>query len=344
MKIDAPMRDIPLAQAGEEALRYQRLGFDGLWTFETRNDPFLTLLPAALSTQTLSIGTNIAVAFARSPFATAMLAWDLQRASNGRLILGLGTQVRAHVQRRFSAEFEHPAARVTEYIDCVRAIWRTFAHGERPSFKGRFYNFTLINEFFNPGPIEHPEIPVWLAGVNERMCRAAGEAADGFHLHPMNSPGYIRDVVKPALATGAASRGRDAADIALHAPVFVIFGDSEAERAKMEMGVRQQVAFYASTPSYRAFLAHHGCEDVGKRLSELMRNGEVGKMPALVPDSLMEAVAISGRFQELPTALHARFGTGLVDRVSLYTAVTQDAEEATWTRFTEGVHAGPSSK
>lgn len=339
MKIDAPMRDMPLSEVGGEAARYERLGFDGVWSFETRSDPFLTLLPAALSTERMSIGTNIAVAFARTPFATAMLGWDLQKASGGRLILGLGTQVRAHVERRFSAEFEHPAARVTEYIDCMRAIWRTFQSGERPAFKGRFYNFTLINDFFNPGPIEHPDIPVWLAGVNERMCRAAGEAADGFHLHPMNSPGYIREVVRPALAAGAAARDRDAGAIALHAPVFVILGDSEEERAKAEMGVRKQVAFYASTPSYRAFLAHHGCEEVGKQLSALMRSGEMAKMPALVPDTLMEAVAISGSFAELPGALHARFGEDLVDRASLYTAVDRGADEETWARFTRAAGA-----
>jgi probable F420-dependent oxidoreductase len=334
MKIDAPLRDIPLGEVGAEAARYERLGFDGLRSFETRSDPFLSLLPAALSTRHMSVGTNIAVAFARSPFATAMLAWDLQKASHGRLILGLGTQVRAHVERRFSAAFEHPAARVTEFIDCTRAIWRTFQDAERPAFKGRFYNFTLINDFFNPGPIEHPEIPVWLAGVNERMCRAAGETADGFHLHPMNSPAYIREVVRPALAAGAALRGRDASGIQLHAPVFVVFGETEAERARMERSVRQQVGFYASTPSYRSFLAHHGFEQVGRTLSELMRAGELGKMPGVVPDALLDTVAISGRFHELPAALRARYGDGLVDRASLYTAVPADADEAAWSRFT----------
>ena len=226
MKIDAPLRDVPLGEVAAEAERYERMGFGGLWTFETRADPFLSLLPAALATKKMSIGTNIAVAFARTPYATAVAAWDLQKASGGRMILGLGTQVRAHVERRFSAEFQHPAARVTDYIDCVRAVWNTFQTGAKPQHKGRFYQFTLMNDFFNAGPCDHPDIPIWLAGVNERMCRAAGEVADGFHMHPMHSPGYLRDVIHPALKDGAALRGRDAAAIQVHAPVFVVYGDS----------------------------------------------------------------------------------------------------------------------
>lgn len=334
MKIDAPMRDIPLDEVAAEAKRYERMGFDGLWTFETRTDPFFPLLPAATGTQHISIGTNVAIAFARTPFATAMAAWDLQRLSAGRLILGLGTQVRAHVERRFSGEFEHPAARVTDYIQCVRAIWNTFQTGARPDHKGRFYQFTLINDFFNPGPIEHPNIPVWLAGVNERMCRAAGEVADGFHLHPMNSPGYIRDVIKPALAKGAEHCARNPDEIQLHAPVFVVFGDSEKERSRMELSVRQQIAFYSSTPSYRSFLAYHGFEGVAKELSGLMRAGEIDKMPGLVPDALLDAVAISGRFDELRAMIEARYAGGLAHRASLYTAVPQDADENIWTSLT----------
>lgn len=337
MKIDAPLRGIALADVAGEAARYERMGFAGLWTFETTSDPFLPLLPAAMGTRRISVGTNIAVAFARSPYATAVTAWDLQKASGGRLILGLGTQVRAHVERRFAAPFEHPAARVTEFIDCMRAVWTTFQSGARPQFKGRFYQFTLINDFFNAGPCEHPHIPVYLAGVNERMCRAAGEVADGFHLHPMHSPGYLREVIHPALADGARRRKRSAADIVVHAPVFVVFGDDERERARMERSVRQQVAFYASTPSYRSFLAYHGFEEVGRKLSAAMRAGELDAMPAMVPDALLEEVAISARFAELGAALRARYAGGLAQRASLYTPVPADADEGVWKALTAGV-------
>lgn len=336
MKIDAPLRDVPLDEVADEAARYERMGFDGLWTFETRSDPFLALLPAALGTSRMSIGTNIAVAFARSPYATAVAAWDLQKVSAGRMILGLGTQVRPHVERRFSMVFEHPAARVTEFIDCIRAVWNTFQTGARPGFKGRFYQFTLMNDFFNAGPCEHPEIPVYLAGVNERMCRAAGEVADGFHLHPMHSQGYLRDVVHPALAAGAALRDRDPTRIRIHAPVFVVYGESEAERSRMEQSVRSQVAFYGSTPSYRSFLAYHGFEDVGRQLSAAMRAGELDRMPSMVPDALLEQVAISGTFAEIGEALRERYAGGLAHRASLYVAVPRDADERAWGELTRG--------
>ena len=197
MKIDVGLRGADLRTLGSEAAAYERLGVDGLWSYETAHDPFLPLFAAALATERPSLGTAIAVAFARTPFAMAQTAWDLQRVSGGRLLLGLGTQVRAHVERRFSAAFEHPAARIVDYIRCLRAIWDTFQNGARPAYEGRFYRFTLISDFFNPGPIEHPEIPISLAGVGERMARAAGEVADGFHVHPLHSPGYVRDVVRP---------------------------------------------------------------------------------------------------------------------------------------------------
>jgi probable F420-dependent oxidoreductase len=200
----------------------ERLGFDGVWTFEAAHDSFLPLALAAMATTRLHLGTNIAVAFGRSPFSMAQVAWDLQQASGGRLHLGLGTQVRAHVQRRFSMPFEHPAARITDYIRCLRAIWETFQHDTRPAYEGPFYRFTLMNPFFNPGPIAHPHIPIFLAGVNPRMCRAAGEVADGFHVHPMHSVGYLRDVIYPALQEGARRSGRTVDEIMLYAPVFAI--------------------------------------------------------------------------------------------------------------------------
>ena len=249
MYFDAPMRDgVRLSEAGAEAARAERLGFDAIWSFEIDHDPFFPLLQAALATERLGIGTNIAVAFARTPFSMAISAWDLQSVSGGRLLLGLGTQVRPHVERRFSAEFEHPAARIADYIDCLRAIWNTFQTGARPRYEGRFYRFTLINDFFNPGPIDNPDIPIYLAGVNPRMAAAAGEAADGFNVHPMHSPDYLREVIRPALAEGARKRGRSADAHALVTSCFVVRGATESERRRSELAVRRQIAFYASTP------------------------------------------------------------------------------------------------
>ena len=338
MYFDAPMREgVRLSDAGAEAARIERMGFDAIWSFEIAHDPFFPLLEAALATERLRIGTNIAVAFARTPFSMAVSAWDLQAASRGRLLLGLGTQVRPHVERRFSAEFDHPAARIVDYIDCLRAIWSTFQTGARPRHEGRFYRFTLINDFFNPGPIDDPDIPIYLAGVNPRMAAAAGEAADGFSVHPMHSPAYLREVVHPALAEGVQKRGGSARSLALLASCFVVRGATERERRRAEHEIRRQVAFYASTPSYRAFLEFHGEIDVAKRLSALMREGRFDEMPDLVSDNLLGAVAISEADGDLANSLRARYSGDLVQRVTLYEGVPPDADERRWHSFVQSV-------
>ena len=333
IKIDTELGTISLADVAGHAVQLEGAGFDAVWTFEAAHDPFLPLLAAATATKGLEIGTNISVAFGRSPFAMAQTAWDLQKLSGGRMHLGLGTQVCAHVERRFSMPFEHPAARITDYIRCLRAIWDTFQTGAKPDYRGPYYQFSLINPFFNPGPIDHPEIPIYLAGVNERMCRAAGEVADGFHIHPMHSTGYLRDVVRPAIDIGAKTRGKSVDDLCLFAPVFAVLGDTEAERQKVEAPVRQQVAFYASTPNYRALLNYHGFDDLGKELSQLMRQGDIAAMTALVPDALMEEVAISAKLFDLPGILRKRYN-GLLQRVAPYDPIPVGDPMNPWADFT----------
>ena len=340
MYFDAPMQeDVHLSEAGSEAARIERIGFDAIWSFEISHDPFFPLLEAALATERIRIGTNIAVAFARTPFSMAISAWDLQAVSQGRLLLGLGTQVRPHVERRFSAEFDHPAARIVDYIDCLRAIWSTFQTGARPSYEGRFYRFTLINDFFNPGPIDDPDIPVYLAGVNPRMAIAAGETADGFNVHPMHSPQYLREVIHPALAEGAQRRGRSARALSLLASCFVVRGATESERRRSESAVRRRIAFYASTPGYRKFLEFHGEIDVAKRLSALMRERRFDEMPDLVSDNLLCAVAASEADGELAQSLRARYAGSLIQRVMLYEGVPPDADEQHWRTFVASVQA-----
>jgi probable F420-dependent oxidoreductase len=338
MKLDTQLRDFAFTAIAHEAQRLERIGFDGVWTFETDHDPFLPLALSAMATKRLHLGTNISVAFGRSPFAMAQVAWDLQKWSGGRFHLGLGTQVRAHVERRFSAPFEHPAARVSDYIRCVRAIWDTFQNDTRPRYQGPFYRFTLINPFFNPGPIEHPNIPIYLAGVNPRMCRAAGEVADGFHVHPMHSVGYLREVVRPALDEGARLNGRTVDDLVLNAPVFAVSGETPAEMDAAEQEVRRQIAFYASTPSYRVLLEYHGYDSLGKELSALMRQGDLAAMPKLVPDALLEEVALVASPSELPRKLRQRY-EGILQRVSLYFPLPQGAPEAEWQRFVDTFRA-----
>lgn len=338
MKIDTLMSPAAPAEIAARAREFEHQGFDCVWTFEAKSDAFLPLAYAAAATSKLEIGTNIAVAFARSPFSMAQIAWDLQRDSGGRFRLGLGTQVRAHIERRFSMPFEHPAARVTDYIRCVRAIWDTFQNGSRPDYEGPFYRFKVINDFFNPGPLEQPNVPIYLAGVNARMCRAAGEVADGFHVHPMHSAGYLRDVVRPALDEGARTRGKTAADLELYAPVFVITGETPDARSQMERLVRRQMAFYGSTPSYAAVLEYHGYGDLPRQLNGLMREGKLDSMGEIIPDALIEHLAIVAPPGEVGARMRERYA-GLLDRVALYATMDGDGEFKEWDKLITAIHA-----
>ena len=290
------------------------LGFAGLWTSETKHDGFLPLAVAANATGGIDLGTSVAIAFSRSPMATAQTAWDLQSLSEGRFILGLGTQVRAHVERRFSMPFDKPAARLREYILAVRAIWESFQTEGSLKFEGEFYRHTLMTPFFNPGPIEHPEIPVYIAGVNTKLAHLAGELCDGFHVHPFHSPEYVRQTVKPAIAEGAEAAGRDPDGVELATSVFVISGGEADEQRE---SVRAQISFYASTPTYRTVLEAHGWEEVGERLGTLAREKKWREMPSLITDDMLAAFVVEAPPDELGPALGERY-EGLIDRVALY--------------------------
>lgn len=332
MKIDTQIGGGVSKDIAADAQRFERMGFDGGWTFESKHDPFLPLAQAASATKRLRLGTNIAVAFGRSPFSVAQTSWDLQRGSGGRFHLGLGTQVRAHVERRYSMPFDHPAARLADYVRCLRAIWDTFQNDTRPSYEGPFYRFKLINQFFNAGPIEHPDIPVYVAGVNPRMCRVAGEVADGLHVHPMHSVGYLRDVVRPALEEGARRSGRDAGVLQLYAPVMVVTGDTQQEMDEAAAQVRQQIAFYASTPSYRVVLDYHGYGPLGEKLNRLMRQGDLSNMGNQVPEELLEQVAVVSAPGQLAAKLRQRY-EGVLHGLSIYAPVPEGASEAEWREF-----------
>ena len=338
MKIDSLISPGTPATIAARAREFENLGFDCVWSFEATSDPFLPLAHAAAATERLEIGTNIAVAFARSTFSMAQIAWDLQRDSRGRFRLGLGTQVRPHVERRFSMSFDQPAARVIDYIRCVRAIWDTFQNGTKPAYEGDYYQFKLMNPFFQPGPIDQPDIPIYLAGVNPRMCRAAGQVADGFHVHPLHSAGYLRDVVRPALDEGSKIEGRAINELELYAPVFIVAGESQEETDAMEQVVRQQIAFYGSTPSYAAVLDYHGLGDLPQRLNKLMREGNATAMGSAIPESFLEAVAIIAKPNEIGARIRERYN-GLLDRVSLYASMGGEGGFKRWTELVGAVHA-----
>ncbi len=292
-------------------------GFDALWSSETKHSPFLPLVLAAEHSQRIALGTAVAIAFPRSPMVTAQVAWDLQAYSQGRLLLGLGTQVKAHIERRFGMTWEAPVAKLREYILALRAIWDAWQNRTRLNFRGRFYKITLMTDFFDPGPISHPHIPIYIAGVNPGLIRLAGELCEGFHVHPFHSVLYMKNVFLPALEEGLRSAGRQRSDIQLASTVFVITGRNEREMDAMREMVRQQVAFYASTPSYRVVLDVHGWGDVGERLSYLAARKRWQEMPALITDEMLAVYAVEAPWERLGVALRERY-EGILDRIALY--------------------------
>jgi len=317
VKLDVGMLTHDLTSIPAYARKVEALGFDCLWSSETQHDPFLPLAVAATVTSRVKLGTAIAVAFPRSPMITAHIAWDLQKASGGRFILGLGTQVKGHNERRFSVKFESPGPKLREAVLAMRAIWDCWQNGAPLKFKGQFYRFDLMTPFFNPGPIEHPRIPVYIAGVNRFMCRVAGEVCDGLHVHPFNSPKYLREYVHPAVEEGLRISGRSRADFTYVTATFVVIGDTEQEREAARRAVRQQIAFYASTRTYEPVLAAHGWQDLVPHLHRKSVEGDWTGMADLITDEMVDAYAVTGTWDTIADAIRDRYA-GLLDRTSFY--------------------------
>jgi probable F420-dependent oxidoreductase len=335
------MLDVALGTEGEylkgidrTARAAEDLGFAGLWTSETKHDAFLPLAIAANETHQIGLGTSVAIAFSRSPMETAQTAWDLQDLSAGRFVLGLGTQVKAHITRRFSMPWDRPAARLREYILALRAIWESFQTKGPLQFEGEHYRHTLMTPFFNPGPIDYPEIPVYIAGVNTRLARLAGEACDGFHVHPFHSPAYMTRTVKPAIAEGARHANRDPGQVTLATSAFVITGENREGTTERRESVRSQISFYASTPTYRTVLEAHGWEEVGERLGTMAREKKWREMPALITDEMLATFAIEAAPDEIGPALKERY-EGLIDRVALYLPFVPDEHDEFWQAVVE---------
>lgn len=312
------------------------VGFDALWSAETSHDPFFPLLLAAEGTERVKLGTSIAVAFPRSPMVLAQIAWDLQAASGGRFILGLGTQVKGHNERRFGVKWEHPTAKLREMILMMRAIWDCWQNGTKPSFVGKFYNFTLMTPFFNPGPIEHPHVPIYIAGVNERICRLAGELCDGFHIHPLHSVRYLREAVLPNIEQGATKAGRRLADVALSTSAFVITGANSDEIEKAKAVVRQQISFYASTRTYAPVLETHGWGDVCARLNEKAAKGDWTGMANEITDEMLDAYAVTAPHDGIADRLKKKYD-GLLDRLALYFPFVPGQRDAFWRELARAI-------
>jgi probable F420-dependent oxidoreductase len=292
------------------ARRIEALGFDGTTTPEAGHDPFLPLMIAAEHTQRITLGTNVAIAFPRSPFVTAQIAWDLQRLSRGRFKLGIGTQVKGHNERRYSTPWTGPPGpRLREYVQCLKAIFDTFQNGTKPAFQGEHYQFTLISPFFNAGPIDEGNVPVYVSALNTYMARMAGELCDGVLLHPLGTHSYTRDVVMPAIAAGANKAGRDTSAVDIVAAPFIITGKDRVAIDTALAPVRQQIAFYSSTRTYHTVLNFHGWDELGPQLHALSLEGKWGEMMNLITDDMLEEIAVIGTYDEIAPKINERWGS-----------------------------------
>lgn len=287
--------------------RLEALGYSTAIAPEINHDAFLPLLLAAEHSTRIGLGTSVAIAFPRAPMIVAQLAWDLQRFSHGRFFLGLGSQVRKHNEERFSVPWSAPVARMREYITTLRAIWDTWQTGAKPAFVGAHYRFTYTTPFFNPGPLEHPHIPVAISAVNPAMCRLAGEVCDGVRLHNFCTRAYLEQTILPNIAAGARKAGRAATAVELAGGGFIATGATDAAVQAMVEGIRRQVAFYGSTPSYHGVLAAHGWEELGERLNALSRLGKWDEMHQAVSDEVVHAFAAVGRYDEIVPRIRERF-------------------------------------
>ncbi len=298
----------------EAAVTAEDRGFDGIWSHEIDGDAFLPLTLAAEHTSDIDLGTRIALSFTRSPMVLAYLAWDLARYSNGRFILGLGTQVKGHNERRFSVDWTAPGPRLREVVEALQHIFAVFQGDARLGYDGDHYSFSLMTEFFHPGPIDTPDVPIYIAGINEYNLKLAGELCDGLAMHAFNTPAYTEEVIHPTVAEGADMGGRSMDDVVISASPFVITGETPEEVERQRADVRRQVAFYASTRTYHDVLEHHGWKDVGMELHRLSTDGQWDEMPDLVTDEMLSAFAIEASPDEVLPTVRDVYGD-IADRV-----------------------------
>jgi probable F420-dependent oxidoreductase len=338
VKVDGGIgTDLP--RVGEQAREAEAAGYSGLWTAETSHDPFLPVLLAAEHTEHVEVGTSIAVAFARNPMLLAYTAWDLQTFSRGRFVLGLGSQIKPHVTKRFSMPWSHPAARMRELILAVRAIWDCWLNGSKLEFRGEFYTHTLMTPFFTPAKDDVADVglpKVFLAGVGELMTEVAGEVCDGFICHGFTTERYLREVTLPALERGRAKAGETLEGFEIVGPSFVVTGGTDQELAQAASGTRQQIAFYGSTPAYRAVLEVHGWGGLQDELNALSKQGKWAEMGALIDDDILNTFAVVGSPEQIAPELGRRYGD-VIQRMSFYTPYRSDPDR--WRTLLEAVKA-----
>lgn len=324
MKLDAALplvqlKDVPaIANAAEE------IGFDALWTQETQHDPFLPCTLIAEHTSLLNVGTAIAVSFARSPANLAYTAWDLAAQSSGRFMLGLGTQVKAHIERRFGMPWpESVTGKLREQIQVMRAFWDAWQNGTKLNFRGEYYKITLMSPFFNAGAIENPNIPIYIAGVNTKLAKLAGEMCEGFHAHPFHSAKYLNEVILEGIEEGLTKESRKRKDLSLSVTAFV------ATTPEEETFARMQIAFYASTPSYKSVMDLHGWGETAQKLSGFAAKGQWAEMPMLITDEMLAEFCLVTSSENLAGDLKKRYN-GIADRLTLYTPFVPNEKDEWW--------------
>ena len=306
-----------LRAAGAAAAQLEAEGYDGAFTAETSHDPFLPVVAAAAATERMQLGTGIAVAFARNPMTTAHTARDLNEFSEGRFILGLGSQIKPHITKRFSMPWSAPAARMKEFIEAMHAIWNTWDTGEPLRHKGEHYTHVLMTEFFDPGPAKHGRPLVYLAAVGPMMLKVCAEVCDGWLVHPFTTPAYMEDEALPTLHAGIDAAGRERSDVQVSIPVFVVTGETEEEVARRDATIRQQIGFYGSTPAYAKVLEHHGWGDVHTELNSLTKQNRWGELASVIDDDILHTFAVVAEPDDVPAEIDRRYGH-LADRISVY--------------------------
>lgn len=338
MKFDAALPPVDLKDVPALAKAAEEIGFDALWTSETQHDPFLPCALIAEHTSKLNFGTAIAVSFARSPATIAYTAWDLAAQSGGRFILGLGTQVKAHIERRFGMPWpESVTGKLREQILAIRALWDCWQNGTKLNFRGEYYKLTLMSPFFTPSPLPSlPSpvrggegggvIPIYIAGVNTGLAKLAGEVCEGFHAHPFNSPRYLKEVMLPAIEEGAAKANRKRQDVMVSVTAFTATSPEEENFA------RAQISFYASTPSYRAVMDFHGWGNVAEKLSAHAAKGEWTEMPMLITDEMLKEFCLVTSAEKLASDLQARYHE-IADRLTLYSPFVPGERDEFWKKL-----------
>ncbi|MFM8600772.1 MAG: LLM class F420-dependent oxidoreductase [Actinomycetota bacterium] len=339
MKVDGGITT-DMSKVPQSAKEVEAAGYSGAWTAETAHDPFLPLVLAAEHTESIELGTSIAVAFARNPMLLANLGWDLQAYSKGRFILGLGSQIKPHIEKRFSMEWSHPARRMREMVLAIRAIWDTWENGTKLDFRGEFYRHTLMTPFFTP---ERAELAgfgtpkIYLAGVGELMTEVCGEVCDGFLCHGFTTEKYLREVTIPALARGRAKAGKTMDGFDIVGPSFVVTGNNEDEMKAAAAGTRQQISFYGSTPAYRGVLDAHGWGGLQDDLNTLSKQGKWAEMGTLIDDEILNTFAVVGEPESIAPELHRRYGD-VISRISFYAPYKSDP--ARWQPVIEAIKKG----